>query len=288
MIVPLTSGVVTSSRSTERLTPVELHPSSTAKPFQLKALPTSTSTGSVPVVGVVAAAGSEGWPAQARATGATPRQSRGPHEAATKVSRSCRVSDADGLAVLVDQHRVGLLEQRRRRRPPASVEPMVGSAGGHVVLDPVGQLGVCRRRARRAGSAPRPSPATSAATIGGSARTTGIWLTPYSWRMWTASAIVSPGWVCTRSGSWPDLPRSTSPTVRWSACGAGGEAVLAEPLVVEDLGEVAAAGVGQQDDDHGVGAPCVRRARGRAGGRRRPPCRTSRRRASPPRGRGDG
>ena len=56
-------------------------------------------------------------------------------------------------------------------------------------------------------------PATSAATIGGSARTTGIWETPYSCRIATASAIVSPGWVCTRSGSRPDLPRSTSPTV---------------------------------------------------------------------------
>ncbi len=57
-------------------------------------------------------------------------------------------------------------------------------------------------------------PATSAATIGGSARTTGIWETPYSWRIATASAIVSAGWVCTRSGSRPALPRRTSPTVR--------------------------------------------------------------------------
>ena len=37
--------------------------------------------------------------------------------------------------------------------------------------------------------------------------------------------------------------------------GAGGEAVLAEPVVVEDLGEVAATGVGQQDDDDGVRTP---------------------------------
>ena len=56
-------------------------------------------------------------------------------------------------------------------------------------------------------------PATSAATIGGSARTTGICETPYSWRIATASAMVSFGWVCTRSGSRPSLPRSTSPTV---------------------------------------------------------------------------
>ncbi len=62
------------------------------------------------------------------------------------------------------------------------------------------------------------APATSAATIGGSARTTGICETPYSWRIATASAMVSAGWVCTRSGSWPDLPRSTSPTVwAWGA-----------------------------------------------------------------------
>ena len=53
--------------------------------------------------------------------------------------------------------------------------------------------------------------------VGGSARTTGICETPYSWRMCTASAIVSVGWVCTRSGIWPLLPRSTSPMVGWSS-----------------------------------------------------------------------
>ena len=95
-------------------------------------------------------------------------------------------------------------------------------------------------------------PATSAATIGGSARTTGICETPYSCRIATASAIVSPGWVCTRSGSRPALPRSTSPTVCSRTSAAGGEAVLRQPVVVEDLGQVAAAGVGQQYDDHGV------------------------------------
>ena len=69
--------------------------------------------------------------------------------------------------------------------------------------------------AKRASSTLRSEtePATSAATIGGSARTTGICETPYSCRIATASAMVSPGWVCTRSGSRPDLPRSTSPTV---------------------------------------------------------------------------
>ena len=48
-------------------------------------------------------------------------------------------------------------------------------------------------------------PATSAATIGGSARTTGIWETLYSCRIATASAMVSAGWVCTRSGRRPGL-----------------------------------------------------------------------------------
>ena len=69
--------------------------------------------------------------------------------------------------------------------------------------------------AKRASSSARSEtePATSAATIGGSARTTGIWETPYSRRIATASAMVSLGWVCTSSGRPPDLPRSTSPTV---------------------------------------------------------------------------
>ena len=56
-------------------------------------------------------------------------------------------------------------------------------------------------------------PATSPAITGGSAPTTGIWDTPYSRRMPMASRTVSDGWVCTRSGSAPDLRRSTSPTV---------------------------------------------------------------------------
>ena len=49
--------------------------------------------------------------------------------------------------------------------------------------------------------------------IGGSARTTGICETPYSWRIWIASAIVSLGWVWTRAGMSPFLARSTSPMV---------------------------------------------------------------------------
>src|SRR5688500_419926 len=50
VIVPFTSGVVTSSRPAERLMPLSSHPSSTSKPFQVKALPTSTSTGSLLVL----------------------------------------------------------------------------------------------------------------------------------------------------------------------------------------------------------------------------------------------
>ncbi|PQM44283.1 hypothetical protein C1Y40_05559 [Mycobacterium talmoniae] len=56
-------------------------------------------------------------------------------------------------------------------------------------------------------------PATSPAITGGSAPTTGICDTPYSRRMLIASRTVSDGCVCTRSGSAPDFPRSTSPTV---------------------------------------------------------------------------
>ena len=85
-----------------------------------------------------------------------------------------------------------------------------------------------------------------AAVTGGSARTTGIWHTPYSRRMWIASRTVSFGWVCTSAGVSPALLRSTSPTVSPDA---GREPVVGHPLVVEDLGEVAAAAVGQQHDD---------------------------------------
>ncbi|CAB4925190.1 unannotated protein [freshwater metagenome] len=63
-------------------------------------------------------------------------------------------------------------------------------------------------------------PTTSPAVTGGSARTTGIWETPYSRRMSMASRTVSVGWVCTRAGSAspsPDLARSSSPTVSPSA-----------------------------------------------------------------------
>ncbi|SKU47121.1 Uncharacterised protein [Mycobacteroides abscessus subsp. abscessus] len=48
---------------------------------------------------------------------------------------------------------------------------------------------------------------------GGSAPTTGICDTPYSRKISMASRTVSDGWVCTKSGSAPDFPRSTSPTV---------------------------------------------------------------------------
>ena len=74
---------------------------------------------------------------------------------------------------------------------------------------------------KSAPSSPRSltEPTTSAAITGGSARTTGIWETPYSRRIPTASAMVSIGWVCTSDGSSPDFSRSTSPTTRTEASG---------------------------------------------------------------------
>ena len=96
-------------------------------------------------------------------------------------------------------------------------------------------------------------PATSAATIGGSARTTGICETPYSCR------------ICDRLGDGlarVGVHQVGQPAVlaaQHLADGLDGrsvvadrEAVLRQPLVVEDLGEVAAAGVRQQHHDHGV------------------------------------
>ena len=87
--------------------------------------------------------------------------------------------------------------------------------------------------------------------MGGSAQTTGICETPYSCRICTASAIVSLGWVCTSAGMSPFLACSTSPMVSPLA-GLGEEAEAGQPLVVEHLGQVAAAAVGQQHHDHGV------------------------------------
>ncbi len=79
-------------------------------------------------------------------------------------------------------------------------------------------------------------PATSAATIGGSARTTGICETAYSCRIATASAMVSLGWVCTRSGSRPSLPRSTSPTVWvWSRSASVGKPYCASHSSLKTL-----------------------------------------------------
>ena len=89
-------------------------------------------------------------------------------------------------------------------------------------------------------------PTTSPAVTGGSARTTGSWLTPYSRRMSIASRTVSFGWVCTSVGVSPDFARST--LADGLAAGDVEEAVVGHPLVAEDLVQVAAAAVGQQHD----------------------------------------
>ena len=81
-------------------------------------------------------------------------------------------------------------------------------------------------------------PATSPAITGGSAPTTGICDTPYSRRMPMASRTVSDGWVCTRSGSAPDLPRNISPTVALldrAIEPVAQEPVRRHPRVVENL-----------------------------------------------------
>ena len=82
----------------------------------------------------------------------------------------------------------------------------------------------------------------------------------------------------TSSGSSSPLRASTSPSVASSP--AGQEAVAAHPVVVEDLRQVAAAGIRQQHDDH----PVRRQLAPPPAARPRSPARTSRRPAAPPRG----
>ena len=214
-----------------------------------------------------------------------PRKGSRAQPRARNASRSCRVSTPTGLPSSCTSTASAVSSSATAARA-ASVEPIVGSGGGHVVLDRVGELGGAGEQRVQQGPlgdrARRPRPPRSAAPRG--PRASGRRRTPGGCA--TASAMVSAGCVCTRSGSRPSLPRSTSPTVGTSRVGvADREAVRRQPLVVEDLGEVAAAGVGQQHHDHGVlalgGAGELLR---RAASRRTPPCRTSRRPAAPPRG----
>ncbi len=64
-----------------------------------------------------------------------------------------------------------------------------------------------------------------------------------------ASARVSFGWVCTKVGRSPPLVRKTS-SDRLALGQLRQEPVLRQPLVVEDLREVSASGVGQHHHDH--------------------------------------
>src|SRR5690606_31940437 len=131
---------------------------------------------------VVATAAGEGRGTDEDEDGTT--QSRGAHEAATKVSRSCRVRTPMGLPSSCTST-ASAFSSRETASLAASVEPMVGSAADMwsstrsvIFAAPVNSASRIVRSDTE--------PATSAATMGGSARTTGIWLTPYSWRMWTA------------------------------------------------------------------------------------------------------
>ena len=139
------------------------------------------------------------------------------------------------------------------------------------------------RRPNRAPSRPRSltEPTTSAAITGGSARTTGICETPYSRRIATASAIVSFGWVCTSDGQLAGLLAQHVADRHAPSARARREPVAGQPVVVEHLGQVAAAAVRQQHDDHRVRVVELARP---AAARPPPPSRTSRRPAGPPRG----
>ena len=106
---------------------------------------------------------------------------------------------ADGLAVVEHQQGVAV-DQHRDRLGHRLGRADHGQHALHRHADPVGRPGL---RVNSAPSRPRSltEPTTSAAITGGSARTTGIWLTPYSRRIEIASAIVSLGWVWTSDGS---------------------------------------------------------------------------------------
>ena len=185
MIVPFTCGRGHLSMPAERLIALSCHPSSTAKPFQVKALPTSTSTGSLLVVALV--------PSSLLQAPREPRQASATRPVASRVvdrlTKRPRTRAGPAGSARRPACRPPAPAPRRRSRagPPrrraASVEPIVGSGAAHVVLDLVGQLGVAGEQRVEQRRARRPSPATSAATIGGSARTTGICETPYSWRI---------------------------------------------------------------------------------------------------------
>ena len=200
-------------------------------------------------VDVVAAARREGRDAGEDQRGAA---QAGPHDIATKVSRSWRVSTPMGLPSsctstasafssreTASAGRLGRADGRQR--------------GGHVVLDAVGHLGgageqrveqrALRHRARDLGGHDRRLGADDGHLAdavllqdvdGLGDGLAGVGVHEVGQLAGLAAQHLADGAVV--------------------GLRAGGEAVLAEPLVVEDLGEVAAAGVGQQHHDDGVGA----------------------------------
>ena len=158
---------------------------------------------------------------------------------------------ADRLAVLDDEDRVGLLQL-----VPGRGDRLAGADEGRPASMCFStESNRCAWPVKSASSNARSltDPATSPDMTGGSALTTGICETPNSRRMWTASRIVSLGCVWTSAGISPDLP--CEHLADGLLVVVVEEAVGGHPLVVEDLGHVAAARVGQEHDDHGVLGP---------------------------------
>ena len=198
------------------------------------------------------------------------------HQTATRVSgqeaEHVRPGDhARGLAVDEHQRGVGLGERAHRRVDSASPAPIDRQRRRHVLGRPGRPAARGRRTGRRAGRARRPSPpprppspaARPARPASGRRRTR-------AGCRWRRRRSRSGGRARAR-GSRRPCARSTSPTV--APVARRQEAVVGHPRVVEDLGEVAAAAVGQQHDDHGVGGRAS--AATRSGRDRRHPARAA-------------
>src|SRR6478609_11734309 len=132
-------------------------------------------------------------------------------QVARKCSRSARVSTPAGLP---SSTTITASEFSRACRAAVISSPEPTNGNGAAMCVNTASASVARPANRSSSSARSDTaPTTSPAITGGSALTTGICDTPYSRMISTASRMVSLGWVCTRSGSRPLLPRSTSPTL---------------------------------------------------------------------------
>ena len=154
------------------------------------------------------------------------------------------------MAGVEHEHRRRRLQPLDRERRPARRLPTRRQRRTHHLADRAVEhrrVGERRARAARARGPPR-SPRRPRAA----ARpcTTGTCDTPNSRNRPITSRTVSSGWTCTSAGRSALLRASTSPTV----CPlAAQEAEVGHPLVVVELRQVAAAGVGDEHDDDGVG-----------------------------------